>query len=802
MTKEPFSAVKTFLIPLGILAAVVIFFLSYNIYLVDNSLEDLKFALNETAKAQTIAETGKLGVLLDDVLINEVSSLKLNSDNVTNLEFAKNLVSKGGMNTQLNDIDFLLNKLVKDKEKKRGAMLLAFDRMNEDLKRLSRFVTKQLPAGAVSPKAFKTADKIDTSLLSQAKDFEAKWQLKEAISAYEEFITKYPAYQQMRVVKIQLADAYFKSGNQREAKRLYEKLVAESPQSSEAKLAEVLLVKVNDRTKRQSEKEKINSVISKLLQSGPFTKDYNELDAVESQIEGFNNETQGLIANIAKDVDTAAKVVILEADLSMLDKARSFEEGWMLKEAQAAYEEFIAKYPQYKKLAAVKLLLCGVYLKSMQYDKLFSYYEGIIRDYPYSDEANLAKRLAAMTKDIISAHQRRQTLVENISKIKLTPELAQAYYNLGMMDIYLFDLKGAQAAFKKVIALAPNTDLARRAEFNLGWAYKFGGKFNEGITTFSRLTIKYPKDRLSLDSAYQIADSFYKSGRFREAAMNYENFTEKFADSPAAALAQLQTGYTYLYNLHDPLKASEAFKKLKAKYPQTDTTDYSSGRLMPSSERSYRDYGFILLKDGKILQAKEAFKKAITINREDAWAYSGLGIAETLLILFDEGITSAKEGVKKSPDGYTPAALGFTYDTKENYLQSIEEYKKAIEKNPDYAEAHYNLGRNYIMMGWYDLAIQEFKEAVRSNPMFAEAHINLGYAYWYKGRLVESEFEFKTAISYNKDLIESHYNLGLLYMITEKYEKAASAFRRVLSIMPDLEVARIQLEKAEKKIRR
>jgi lipopolysaccharide export system permease protein len=59
--------------------------------------------------------------------------------------------------------------------------------------------------------------------------------------------------------------------------------------------------------------------------------------------------------------------------------------------------------------------------------------------------------------------------------------------------------------------------------------------------------------------------------------------------------------------------------------------------------------------------------------------------------------------------------MAFTYDEKGEYLKAIDEYKYSIAKNPNYVVSHYNLGRDYLIMGWYDLAVKEFKETIK-NP--------------------------------------------------------------------------------------
>ncbi|MBI4335259.1 MAG: tetratricopeptide repeat protein [Candidatus Omnitrophica bacterium] len=791
-----FLTFRKFSLLFTVIGAVVIFFLSYNTYLIDHSLNDLKFVLEQTSRAKDVSETERLGLLLDEVLIQEVSALSPDSSDAPTLEFTKNVFVKGGLKRQLHDAEFLLNKVIKNREKKRGSLMLAFDRMNDDIQKVVRFITRQLPAGALRPEMFKPSMEIDLSLLDTAKGYEQDWQLKEAISAYEEFINRYPTYPQLRVVKLHLADSYFKSLNYREAERLYTRIMNEFPQSEEAKVAGVLLAKIKEKTKkRASEKRLINSA-ARLAKSSELASDYSELGLVDAYLEKLTKEAKETALYILSGAKIAEKGRMPGIDTRIIEQAKDFEEKWRLKDAQAMYEKFISSYPDYENMAYVKLLLGGVYLKSMQYEKAVIVYDNIVNRYPEAKEAALAKEMLSKTKDILLASQKKQDLMERIAQVKTAPDLANMYYNLALLDVYVYDLKGAETAFKKVMELAPGTEVANKAEFMLAWSYKFGARYDEGAAAFSAFAQKRAEHRLATDSAYHLADTYYKWGKYDEAAKGYESCADNFVYSPISEVALLQAGYTYLYNLRDPLKASEVFKKLKARYPDTDTSRFVLTNIVPTVDKSFRDYGFILLKQGKLQEAKDVFEKAISIDRNDAWAHSGFGTACTLLILLDKGVESTSEGLKLMKDEYTHAALGFSYDKKGEFRKAAEEYKASISKNSNYVVSHYNLARDYIIIGWYDLSARELNEALRILPAFAEAYNNLGIAYWYKGQLVDAEDSFKKAVSLSANFAFAHYNLGLLYEASERYQMAFDCFKKALLAMPEHESARRHLERA------
>jgi tetratricopeptide (TPR) repeat protein len=66
---------------------------------------------------------------------------------------------------------------------------------------------------------------------------------------------------------------------------------------------------------------------------------------------------------------------------------------------------------------------------------------------------------------------------------------------------------------------------------------------------------------------------------------------------------------------------------------------------------------------------------------------------------------------------------GFRYD------RAIAYFNKAIEINPNFAEAYYNRGIAYFGKYQDDKAIADFTEAIEINPRLADAYNNRGFAY-------------------------------------------------------------------------
>ncbi|MBA7596687.1 Cell division coordinator CpoB [subsurface metagenome] len=68
---------------------------------------------------------------------------------------------------------------------------------------------------------------------------------------------------------------------------------------------------------------------------------------------------------------------------------------------------------------------------------------------------------------------------------------------------------------------------------------------------------------------------------------------------------------------------------------------------------------------------------------------------------------------------------GYEYFIQEKYEMAEQYYKKAIELNPDFENAHYWLGKVYKQTGAYSQAIEQWKEVLRINPGNQHAFRNL-----------------------------------------------------------------------------
>lgn len=107
--------------------------------------------------------------------------------------------------------------------------------------------------------------------------------------------------------------------------------------------------------------------------------------------------------------------------------------------------------------------------------------------------------------------------------------------------------------------------------------------------------------------------------------------------------------------------------------------------------------------------------------------------------------------------------LGGVLWLENDAASAMSEFQAAIRCDPNLASAHNNLGMTLLYYDHnLDGAIAQFRVAVDLRPGFALAHLNLGKALAAKQDFTAGESEFRSAIIINPDLAAAHVGLGLL----------------------------------------
>jgi len=107
---------------------------------------------------------------------------------------------------------------------------------------------------------------------------------------------------------------------------------------------------------------------------------------------------------------------------------------------------------------------------------------------------------------------------------------------------------------------------------------------------------------------------------------------------------------------------------------------------------------------------------------------------------------------------------GFTQLRSNNYKEAISAFNKAVDLNPNNAEAYSNRGLAYNNLGNYEMAIRDYERAIFLKPKYAQAYYLLGIAHKNTGDIKQAIQSYEQSIDADPLFAEAYYKLGVIYM--------------------------------------
>ncbi|PJA40645.1 hypothetical protein CO178_01795 [candidate division WWE3 bacterium CG_4_9_14_3_um_filter_34_6] len=151
--------------------------------------------------------------------------------------------------------------------------------------------------------------------------------------------------------------------------------------------------------------------------------------------------------------------------------------------------------------------------------------------------------------------------------------------------------------------------------------------------------------------------------------------------------------------------------------------------------------------------------------------------------------TATAKTAPSSPN--THNNMGDVYVRNGEFEKAVEEFKMAIQINPNYADAYHNLANTYQQMAEFNsensnflqLSIDSYNEAIKYNPNLWQSYQNIGIIYFNAGDYENSIGFFEKAFSKNPN-INLAYNLALVYSKADKPDQAKKLLLDILAVDP------------------
>jgi tetratricopeptide (TPR) repeat protein len=129
--------------------------------------------------------------------------------------------------------------------------------------------------------------------------------------------------------------------------------------------------------------------------------------------------------------------------------------------------------------------------------------------------------------------------------------------------------------------------------------------------------------------------------------------------------------------------------------------------------------------------------------------------------------------------------LGNILSYQERYDAALHCYETALRLKPDFAEAYNNRGNALAALGRYEEALVACEHALRFKPNTALFYQSLGHVYHSWGKLEEAVACYERALALDPQAHEVHNNLGAALVAQNRLHEAASHCREALRLKPD-----------------
>ena len=344
------------------------------------------------------------------------------------------------------------------------------------------------------------------------------------------------------------------------------------------------------------------------------------------------------------------------------------------------------------------------------------------------------------------------------------------------------DYAGALKLFEQALKLKPQSAEAYK---NIGNVYNYMGKEQQAVCFF--------KKALKIDPQYWAAHNnlciYYRKKRRPNLAIRHGNKALKYAPKKHLFLPHNSLGNLY-GDLKKFRKAQYHFKKsIELNTQKLKLAEYNYGKLLFEHEHYKEALGLL----------EEAVKQLSSNENLSAFYYM-LG---TSYFKADTNIESYKKAeiylqkalvLQKKNPSWVPtylihAILGEVYYFLKEYKLSNKHLQAAQKLSPEINSLW--LGRNFYNLGKYAKAITIFENYLSTNTQKEDY---LSDIYFYLAFSCYRLRKQKKAVNYARKYLERnhelnlHYCSGFINLMAGRYDKAAECFNKALKSNPEMSI--------------
>lgn len=199
------------------------------------------------------------------------------------------------------------------------------------------------------------------------------------------------------------------------------------------------------------------------------------------------------------------------------------------------------------------------------------------------------------------------------------------------------------------------------------------------------------------------------------------------------------------------------------------------------------------LTDDGFLKGRDYFQQAIILDQNYALAHAAL--ADSYVVLGGWNVATPHETFPKARDAAvkalqldpslaephaTLAMVSFAFDWEWNAAE--QEFKRALDLNPNYPDAHQMYGYYLAAMKRFDEALAQMQRAKELDPASLSKLAGIGEILNYMGRTDEAKEQYEKCLEMDPNSGFAHWSLGNVYLHKRMYDEAITQYQKAIPL--------------------
>ena len=362
--------------------------------------------------------------------------------------------------------------------------------------------------------------------------------------------------------------------------------------------------------------------------------------------------------------------------------------------------------------------------------------------------------------------------------ISVNPTLAKAHAGIGNTYFALSEYTNSIEAYK----LAVQYDNKYQC-FLYGIESLLSGDYNIAIHEFSKAI----EENIDIFIAYDFrCNVYHEIGKYNEAIGDYSHILEEYPDYLPAYLGRALSYLAKLDMINAINEINEVIKRNPNNYYLRNIRGliyFAQSEIESTFGNQDRAYEFLSI-------AMNDFDYILSMEPSKLLHYVIVAAVYNFKGLYDNSIINYSKAINIDPNNHSVYNLrGDVFLKNNKYDLAINDQNIAITLNSNSASAYLSLAEIYMLESKFDQAIMNFNLALSKNPNIISAYIQLYNIY-------HSRAYFRNAVNMAKEIIRISQNLFLGYFLLGVIDNNDSLYNltKALQLVPNGAIIKQEIE--------